>query len=607
MMRLCHLLTATLLLCIAFANAQEVTFSTPGGFYDNPFELTLSCTQQGKVIHYTTNGNTPTANDPVYQGPLFLDESLYSKSDIFTIQNSPDQHWVCPQTVKKCIVIRAAAFDAMGNRTSPTVTQSYFLKSLGCDTHGLPVMSMCVDSLDLFDYETGIFIPGTYFDPENPDFTGNYYQTGREWERVCNIEFYEEQNRGINQQAGVRTHGNSTRRFPQKGLKIYAREEYGKKRFTYPFFDDTDIESFKRLKVKPFQGGWESIGCQDYICEKMVKNLNVPGLASRPMVLFLNGEYWGIYFLQEKPDERYLEDHYDVSLQQVNLVESWGGGEEYGTNANYLSLLHWIEENDLSDSDNYQHLASLIDIDNFIDYEIFEIFIANLDWPSNNMRCWQEGIGPWRWLFFDGDACLYWLTKDFDAFANATYDGDDYYPTSAIATLFFRKMMENNTFKAQFLSRFYHLITTCLSYSNTRTYYDEIHHLLRDEIPNQIERYDNPTSVSEWERRMEKVNRFLSHRAADVESYLFEHFSVNKADIESLYPNPAHQTVNIEVNPKDATIIEISVFNIMGQMVHHSRQVVGDGSTQIQLPNNLKSGVYYLQVGQSVKKVVIIN
>lgn len=83
MIRLHYLLTAILCLCLAFAGAQEVTFSDNGGFYDNPFELTLSCTQQNMVIHYTTNGNNPTASDPVYHEPLLLDESLFSHSDRF--------------------------------------------------------------------------------------------------------------------------------------------------------------------------------------------------------------------------------------------------------------------------------------------------------------------------------------------------------------------------------------------------------------------------------------------------------------------------------------------------------------------------------------------
>ena len=106
-----------------------MTFSINGGFYEEPFELTLSCDQHGKVIHYTTNGNTPTANDPIYQEPLLLDESLYSRSDIYTIHNCPDELWFQPESVKKCIVIRAAVFDEAGNRIGKVATNTYLIKS----------------------------------------------------------------------------------------------------------------------------------------------------------------------------------------------------------------------------------------------------------------------------------------------------------------------------------------------------------------------------------------------------------------------------------------------------------------------------------------------
>ena len=608
MIRLCHLLTATLLLCIASANAQEVTFSTPGGFYDNPFELTLSCWSYDKVIHFTTNGNIPTAEDPIYSNPLLLNQSLYSKSDIFTIRTSPEDLWFVPETVQKCIVIRAAAFDAEGHRVGEVATNSYFIASLGCDTHGLPVISLCADSLDLFDYEQGILVPGVHYNTEDHDYSGNYYQDGRDWERRCNIEFYETDNNGINQQAGVRVQGNSTRRYPQKGLKIYAREEYGKKRFNYRFFNDIDIASFKHLKVKPFQGGWRGIGCEDHIAGRIARNLNIDCLASRPMVLFLNGEYWGIYFLQEKPDERYLEDHYDVDLNTVNVIESWQGNHcEYGTGEGMMDLFRWIEEHDLTDDDNYQHVAEHIDIDNFIDYEIFEIFSANLDWPANNVRSWQADNGRWRWIFYDGDACLYRLSKDFDAFANATYDGDEYYPSSANSTMFFRKLLENNSFKAQFLSRFYSLMGSHLSYSMTHPYYTETYDVLVKEIPNQVDRFNNPESLNEWERLMNRVDRFLSKRTDEIDQSLRERFVMEETIIESLYPNPVHDMIMVEVNSEEAALVEFEIINIMGQKLYHSRQVVDSGTTKVSLDVDLKNGIYLMKVGNSIKKFVVIN
>ena len=611
MMRLCHLLTATLLLCIASANAQEVTFSTPGGFYDNPFELTLSCTQQGKVIHYTTNGNTPTANDPVYQGPLLLDKCLYSHSDIYTIVESPDSIWYQPDSVQKCIVIRAAAFNEDGARIGNVTTNTYLIKSLGCDTHGLPIMSLCADSLDLFDYVRGIMVPGVHFDASDPDYTGNYYQSGREWERLCNVEYYESGNHGINQQAGLRTHGLSTRRFPQKGLKIYAREEYGKKRFKYKFFDDINIASFKHLKIKPFEGGWCSIGCQDYITGRIARQLNIDCLASRPMVLFINGEYWGIYYLQEKPDERYLEDHYDADLNTVNIIEAWNGNNvEYGSNEAYMDLYNWIHDHDLSDDDNYQYVCANIDINNFIDYIAFETFVANLDWPANNVRCWQAGNSLWRWLFFDGDACLFRPLSAYDPFYYATYDGDDlYYPTNKYSTLVFRRLLENETFKTRFVSRYYQLLSTTFRYESTKPFYDETYALISEEIDNQSRRFGNPESKEFWENEMSRIDDFLSHRVLDIDNAICNHFITTSPQLNfaDAYHDGTEHVIRLEVESEEIAKACFRVFDIMGRHYITATRILAIGKNEIDIPFESNPGIYIIVSGAKAGKFIVTN
>ena len=106
---------------------------------------------------------------------------------------------------------------------------------------------------------------------------------------------------------------------------------------------------------------------------------------------------------------------------------------------------------------------------------------------------------------------------------------------------------------------------------------------------------------------MKKVDRFLSRRAADIDRCLIERYAAEKTFIESLYPNPANDLINIMVNAEESTIVEISIFNAMGQTVHHSIQIVGNGPTKIQLPINFRSGIYYLKAGASIKKVVVID
>ena len=231
--------TIILFLALSMANcclaqAERVLFSSGGGFYENSFQLSLYCFYADHHIRYTTNGNAPTAESTLYDAPLTLDEHLYSNTDIYTIQISPEDLIYIPDSVRHAIVIRAAVFDENDSCISPTFTNTYLIQSLGFEGTGLPVVSICADSLALFDYETGIFVPGVHFDPENPQLSGNYYQKGIDWERTVNVEFYEPtDNSGVNQICGLRTHGNRSRRYPSKGMKIYAREEYGKKRFVH--------------------------------------------------------------------------------------------------------------------------------------------------------------------------------------------------------------------------------------------------------------------------------------------------------------------------------------------------------------------------------------
>ena len=607
MIRLRHLLTATLLLCLASAKAQEVTFSTPGGFYDNPFELTLSCNQRDKVIHYTTNGNTPTANDPVFGEPLLLGESLYSHSDIYTILNCPESMWFLPTSVQKCIVIRAAAFDENGSLSGKVTTNTYLIKSLGCDTHGLPAVSICADSLDLFDYERGIFVPGAYQDPSNPEGTGNYYQSGREWERPMNFEFYETDNKGVNQQAGLRTHGGNGRKLQQKCVKIYAREEYGKKRFKHPFFETIPDSSFKHLILKPFTSSWTQSGINDYVSNQIASRLDLETLASRPVALYLNGEYWGIYYIHERPDEHYLEDHCHVDINGINLIEDWGGTCEAGSNLNFLMLYDFIANNDLADPDAYSYVASQIDISNFIDYQIFEIFSANLDWPANNMRCWQEGNGPWRWIFFDGDIGL--ITKEYDAFANATYDGPSTYPASSTSTLFLRKLLENESFKVAFLNRFNQLLHSAFAYETTKPLKDKAFEKLEGEIPNQVARFHNPDSLQLWEQHMDGIDAFLSLRERHVVRQMQEYFYSDSYSftIDALFPSPAQSEIHILTNFDKTTLTTIQIIDLKGRTRWSAEHVFGAGVFELVLPIHLPSGVYILRIGDTTRKFVVID
>lgn len=600
------ILWCVLLTCVAgSAQNDTVVFSAKGGFYEDVFALQLYNVNLQNHIRYTVNGNRPTKHSPLYTEALALDEPLYSKSDIYTILNCPEPDFFLPDSVRHCIVIRAAVFDENDSCVSKVVTNSYFIKALGCDTHGLPALSLCADSLDLFDFERGIFVPGIHYDPLDPYATGNYFMRGREWERLSNIEFYEfGDNAGINQQVGLRTHGKQSRWRSQKGYTLYAREEYGKKRIKYKFFETTPIQSFKRLALKPYLSSWNGCGCKDYICNRIAQPLNMETLSSRPGVLFINGEYWGVYYVEEKPDEHYLEDHLDVDKESINMIKEWLF-TDCGSPDNFNALYAWMEQADLSDETQYAYAATKIDIANFIDYCVFELFSENLDWPANNVRCWQEGNGKWRWIFYDGDGCL--EEQGMDVFANATYEGDALWPTSRKATLFFRRLLENEQFKEQFANRFMQLVFTNFSYQSTKPYFDYIKETLMPEVPNQIERFNYPNSFSVWENYcMPVIDWFLRERPERIIEELNTFLSVDEAVTVAFrcYPNPFKDEIRVGIGAGQSCADEISIYDMLGRKVFSEscHPMVGESSLVVR--PNLPTGLYVLRVGGHSQLIV---
>ena len=602
--RLCLILFALSVVVGATAQNDTVLFSARGGFYEEVLSLELLNYYPQNHIRYTINGNRPTAQSPLYEAPLLLDASKYSKSDIYTIADCPEEDFYLADSVQHCIVIRAAVFDANDSCISRVMTNSYFIHALGCDTHGLPAVSLCSDSLGLFDYETGIFVPGINLDPLDPNWTGNYYEEGMEWERPMNIEFYELDNTGINQQAGLRTHGGNGRRLQQKCMKIYAREEYGKKRFKHKFFETLPNNNFKHLVLKPFASSWNQSGVNNHICNQIAAQLNLDALASRPVVVFLNGEYWGIYYIHERPDERYLEDHYGVDIENVNLIWAWNPFSDCGTILSFVNFFHWMENADLSDSVAYAYAKTKMDIDNFIDYQIFELFSENGDWPANNMRCWQEGDGKWRWIFFDGDACLRWLT--FEAFENAVYEGDAGWPSHWKATLFFRRLMENDEFKGAFRARFYELLDTTFDFSVTGPIYDEIRAAVEAEVPQQSYRFAYPRSVDDWNDDMARVRWFLMKRTEYILAPLEGFLGVDAYSDEALscYPNPTSGEIHIRMDAEQFGTTEIAIYDMLGRKVFAQSSSLDNGTNEIVLHPELTTGVYVLKIGDKAIKIV---
>lgn len=576
---------------------MPVQYSVPGGFYESSPTLSLQCAE-GRHIRYTTDGSIPSAQSALYTEPLTLDESMYSESNIYTIVDCLSSNFYLPDDIQRAIVIRTAVFDENDSCVSPVFTNSYFIRDLGCDFHGLPVLSIVTDSLSLFDYETGIFIPGIHFDPADSTHTGNYYQRGRAWERQVNMEFYEPDNSGINQACGLRTHGGKSRRYQQKGMRLYAREDYGKKRFKHRFFEAVPNTSFKRLNLHPFRcSHWLHTGGQEYLSQTIASNLDIETLAVRQTVVFINGEYWGVYTLEESPDERYLEDHFDVDLEKVNIIKYWTLCEE-GDSTDWTQFYSWLRDADLRQPYDSAYAYSRIDVGNFIDYVLFETFSANLDWPQNNVLQWQSENGePFRWIFFDGDGCFTRL--DFNALNNAIHQGGN--------SLVFNRFLENQHFRTSFINRYYQLSETAFSHSYMTAILDRYRHLVEGEIPAQSERFHFPTSIDKWRDDMELVEQFLLNRHRYYADELRELISVSEQPMPgfSCSPNPCSGSFYLHFDSQVTRSTFLEIFDIRGVPVYTKEIFLSNGENNILVQSELSPGLYLIRLDHTITLIVI--
>lgn len=601
-----YLILALLPLCICCTvMGQEVVFSHDGGRYVDTFSLGMHVEYfpgptQPLTIHYTLNGNEPTECDAQYTAPLPLTAECYSMSDIYRVQTVPDSRWYEPNGVEHIVVVRAAAFDVDGYRRTPVNTQAYVIDSLLGRRIQLPVVSLCTDSLCLFDYDTGIFVRGWNYNPALPYNTGNYFQKGRDWERRASFAFYDTTGDVLVQDCGLRTHGNSQRVLAQKGISLYARRDYGSNSFRYPFFANSSfnihhstLDSYRRLVLRPWKTSWSEAGVEDWLCQQLAEPLRCDNLASRPVVLFLNGEYWGIYFIEEKADEHYVEEHYGVENREVDFLAYWGDEVENGSDARWNAFYEWLEKADMKDDRNYEYLASQVDIDALMDYMLMQILVLNDDWPVNNVRFWAAEDHPWRWVFFDGDGALASFPRSAAILDYMTYRVPKQIThTSPRSTLLFRRLYDNEKFRRRSLERLSEIVATHFAYETTAPILQSIVDEVSSEVPYQIARFGTPSSMAKWKVSVSLIDDFLRKEPVAMlnEYAIYFGFSTGISDTMSIVDGKALHFVSSTVGKHVLT-----VFDVNGRVVHQTEVQATAGPNDVALPL-LPHGTYFVHL-----------
>lgn len=540
-----------LLLVAVFAllsneNTVAPVFSQESGFYEEEFYLTIEA-EEGTSVYYTLDGSTPDETSYKYDSPIYIDnaslhENVYSMRTDTSVgfytdliekyeTRDADPEYKTPDfLVDKCTIIRAVAIGKMGGK-SDVITKTYYVGISPKQYDGCNIISIIAEPEDLFGKEKGIYVTGQVFEEYLEDgemdenwrfWDSNYTQRGMDWEREAVFQMFDSKGELlVSKTGGVRTRGGVSRGTLPRGLNLYARAEYdNQETFGITMFDS----EFEPSSISLTSGGNQiTTQFSDYMMTQRTRGLNYATMEFEPYVLFLNGEYWGFYWMAERYDESYLEYHYDVEASQVVIVKN--SEIEAGEDKDILlfrDLVSFMETHDMTVEENYQKAQDMVDMDSLIDYYATMIYIArSSDWPLDNTALWRTrekgdgeyADGRWRWMLFDCNSMSMRNDKDLVPHDTLNYvierDG------------VFASLWENPDFKERFEERILYIADQCFDAGEMNQFIAQYNEQMVPILSKTWKRFhgsDN-NKLDEYNSRMESYRIFFMNRKETVESW----------------------------------------------------------------------------------------
>ncbi len=469
------------------AYTSTPSFDVEAGEYPTSINVGLTTENDEEVIRYTLDGSTPNENSPLYTSPIQVNETTVIRARCFS-----EDDMIIPGFIE---------------------TNTYLID----ENHSLPVFSFAGDQ-DMLTL-----------------FNGN-----DQLRPLGHFEYFDEEGLFIDENFGdFNKHGNDSWNYQQRGVDFISRDEFGyKRRLEHKFFKTSDRTRFRRLMVKaaandnyPFEEGGAHIRDSYIQTLSQLAKLDLDERSSTNVIVYVNGEYWGVYDLRERVDDNNYTDEYfnqnytyresDIYLQ---FLKTWGGTEAHFGNQpaidDWQNLVNFVMNNDMGNEANYQQVEEELNMQSFIDHFVLNSYIVSRDWLNYNTGWWR-GLNPageaqkWRYIVWDMEAALGHFTNytgiPDDSATAPPCQVENINVGNGHAQMLNKLINENEEAEERYINRYIDLINTHFKYENAVAVLDSMVTNIEPEMPRQIERWGG--NINTWEDNVQNVRDFLDERS----------------------------------------------------------------------------------------------
>ncbi|MCI9233677.1 MAG: hypothetical protein HFH08_03645 [Bacilli bacterium] len=454
--------------------ATKTEVSKAAGVYNDIDGINLEIEANG-TIYYTLDGSVPSTKSSKYTGPIFLKKT----------------------TVVKSINVEEGKID------SPIATNSYIIN----EEHTLPVMSVSMNPSDFRRVSSN-----NWEDLEVASYA-EFYEDGKSFSIPC----------------GFRLFGGSTRGMAKKSFSLKFKKKYGEASLHYPVFDNRDFSIFNTLVLRSGSQDSENAFLRDILTTSLMEESEAEVQSYKSMILYINGEYWGVYNIREKVDDEFLSNHYNVDGSKGNITRT-----DYlvslGTNKDYQSIVNYVSTHDMSKSSNYEYVKTKVNINSLIDFWVGEIYTTNNDIINSRVFSHPDiDNGKMHFIFYDLDFSMYFPENNYYTFMTNPEGMSDF----KVPTTFMVNMFKSKEFKKDFVERLSWNLKNIWKEERVLERLNEIYNVLKPEMERNQKRWN--MTMKDWEDSIEVVRNYIKKREGYLLRQTKNFFHLSQDDMNKYF------------------------------------------------------------------------